>query len=383
MNDGHNLTSPCLSRRFLASAAACCILATSAFGQAALPNELINGVAINEQQKTVLREHVAPLLPQLKVANTLKPARDRLLEPLGSQNVSAAFRLELWRNVASTAQEMVKAADDVQKVNGLRIAGEIATDSSVDAITPALKDKNASIRFAASFAIMRAFEQTHGKPAAMSKETAIDLINAIANAMKVETDANCFDSMVRALAAAGSDRQSIDPIVQRRALESLSTVCSEVLQKNGDKAIEDTRLEAFVRALTCIRDSFTKPQAQAAPPSWTNDGAAFAGDALTSVYHQIRKSDSELAPIKTDDAEDAIEAKKAARRGVAQLVFIAESTITLARQIRGNPNQTTSVADQLKRAEVKTDASALEDMNSLLTDKLPKEFTLPADRFLK
>ena len=383
MNDGHNFTSPCFSRRILASAAACCIFAISAFGQAALPNELVNGVSLNDQQKSVLREYVAPLLPQLKVANTLKSARERLLEPLGSQNVSTTFRLELWRNVASTAQEMVKAVDDVQKVNGLRIAGEVATDASVGTITPSLKDKYASIRFAASFAIMRAFEQTHGKPAAISKETALELITSISSAMKVETDANCFDSMVRAIAAAGSDRQTIDPIVQRRALENLSTVCSELLQKNGDKAIDDTRLEAFVRALTTIRDSFTKPQAQAAPPSWTNDGAAFAGDALASVYRQLRKANSELAPIKADDIEDAIEAKKAARRGATQLVFIAESAITLARQIRGNPNQTTSIADQLKRAEVKTDASALEDMNSLLTDKLAKEFTFPADRFLK
>lgn len=357
------------------------MLATSAFGQAALPNELINGVAINEQQKVILRDYVSPLLPQLKVTTTLKPARDRLLEPLGSQNVSAAFRLEFWKNVSATAQQMMTASDDVQKVNGLRIAGEIATDSSVGTVTPSLKDKNASIRFAASFAIMRAFEQTHGKPAAMSKETASELINSVANAMKVETDANCFDSMVRALAAAGSDRQTIDVTVQRKALETLSLTASELLQKNGDKALDDTRLEAFVRALTCIRDSFTKPQTSV--PSWTDDGAAFAGDALASVYRQLRKANSELEPIKANDSEDVIEAKKAARRGVSQLVFIAESTITLARQIRNNPNQTTSIADQLKRAEVKTDASALEDMNSLLTDKLPKEFSLQPDRFLK
>ncbi len=381
MNDGLNLTAPCISRRFLASAAACCILAASAFGQASLPNELVNGVTINEQQKTLLHDHVAPLLPQLRVASSLKSARDILIQPLATQGVSTTFRLELWKNVSKTATEMIKADDDVQKVNGLRIAGEIATDASVANIHPTLKDKNATIRFASSFAIMRAFEQTHGKPAAISKDTAIELILAVATAMKTESDPNCFDSMVRALAAAGSDRQTIDVSVQRKALEVLSLTASELLQKSGDKAIDDTRLEAFVRALTCVRDSFTKPQTTI--PSWTNDGAAFAGDALAAVYRQLRKANPELAPIRADDPEDVVEAKKAARRGIGQLVFIAESTITLARQIRNNPNQTTSIADQLKRAEVKTDASALEDMNSLLSDKLPKEFALPADRFLK
>jgi hypothetical protein len=137
-------------------------------------------------------------------------------------------------------------------------------------------------------------------------------------------------------------------------------------------------LEALIRAQTILRDSFAKEQS----PVWMDDAVTLAGDSLAYAYRMIKSG--ELPGGKGNDPQEAIEARRAARRLPLALVSAAESTITLARQAKGGTTNATNFADLLKRAELTVDATVLTDMEGLIGKggALQNEFKINADRFL-
>ena len=378
LNEGLMRITHRASRPLLAAAVVTsCLLCGVAQAQSALPQAAITAPALSGDQKKDVAEFARPLLPQLATADKLKSARESLLSPLQERAVSPSFRLALWEGVAPTVRTMVKSDNDQQVVNGLRIAGEIATDTSLEVVPELLRSKKPSIRFAASFAIMRCFEETQGKTPAIGLQKANELVAALGDALKAETDTNCQDSLVRALAAAASDKQSLEKI-QGEAVRVLSKAVSARFQRAGANIMDDRSVEVTVRAMRTIQDSLTKQP----KPSWTSEGVEAAGDALSYVYRMLRKPNTELTPVRNNDTDELIESKKKLRTVYAPLISVAETAIYFGRKFDNADANQTAISKDFKEADGTRDGTALSDMDVLLKEKLPKEFSLPANRFL-
>lgn len=353
-------------------------LTPHAAGQA-IPAALATAPVLSDAQKTELSDFVSKQKPLLSDREKLKSARDSILAPLAQNNVSVAFRNELWKSVADTAGTLMKSGDEVLAVNAYRMAGEIATESSVETLFTGLKSNKVAIRYAAAFGIRRAFEAASANAPAVGRDKAVDLLRAVTTAAAVEKDSHCFDAMIQAVAAAGSERQQIERL-RPEALRTLCTIAGTKSRDLGSKLADATVLEALIRAQTIMRDSFAKEQ----NPIWIDDAVALAGDSLAYTYRIIQAKSSELPGGKPNDKPEAIEARRALRRLPLALVSAAENTITLARQAKGGAAAATSFADLLRRAEVDVDANVLTDMEGLIgkDGKLYSEFKITADRFL-
>lgn len=360
----------------LAFALSAGVMSHHALGQG-LPNALATAPVLNDAQKAELTDFVAKLKPQLSDRDKVKSARDSILSPLAQNNVSVAFRNELWKSVSDATSLLIKSGDEVLAVNGYRMAGEIATESSVETLFNGLKSDKVAIRYVAAFAIRRVFEAASANAPAVGRDKAIDLLRALATAAEKEKDSHCFDAMIQAIAAAGSERQQIERL-RPEALRTLCTVAGDKSRAAGSKVADATMLEALIRAQTILRDSFAKEQS----PVWMDDAVTLAGDSLAYAYRMIKSG--ELPGGKGNDPQEAIEARRAARRLPLALVSAAESTITLARQAKGGTTNATNFADLLKRAELTVDATVLTDMEGLIGKggALQNEFKINADRFL-
>jgi hypothetical protein len=351
------------------------VMSHHALGQG-LPNALATAPVLSDAQKTELSDFVSKQKAMLSDREKVKSARDSILAPLAQNNVSVAFRNELWKSVSDAAGLLIKSGDEVLAVNGYRMAGEIATESSVETLFAGLKSDKVAIRYVAAFAIRRAFEATSANAPAVGRDKAGDLLRALSTAAATEKDSHCFDAMIQAIAAAGSERQQIERL-RPEALRMLCTVAGNKSRDAGNKVPDATMLEALIRAQTILRDSFSKEQS----PVWIDEAVTLAGDSLAYVYRMIQSG--ELPGGKSTDAPEAIEARRAARRVPLILVSAAENTITLARQAKGGTTNATNFADLLKRAELAVDATVLTDIEGLIgkDGKLYSEFKVPANRF--
>lgn len=361
------LLSACLSMGVMQSAA---------FAQA-VPAAVATASVLSDDQRTELRQYVDRQKPLLTDREKVKTGRDALLAPLAQNNVSVAFRSELWKLTAETAQGLIKSGDEVLAANGYRIAGEIATDSSVEVLLTGLKSDKVAIRYIAAFGIRRAFEMTSANAPAITREKAVDLLRGLSTAAATEKDAHCLDAMVQAIAAAAGERQQIDRL-RPEAMRMLCTVVGNKARGMGNKVADGATLEALIRAQTLVRDSFAKEQ----NPAWLDDAVTLSGDVLAYTYRMVKSG--ELVGGKPNDPPEAIEARRAARRLPVALVSAAENTIALARQAKGGTSAATSFADLLKRAELAVDANVLTDMEGLIGagGALQNEFKIDAGRFL-
>lgn len=341
-----------------------------------LPTALATTPVLSDAQKAELNDFVAKQKPLLSDRDKVKSARDAILAPLAQTNVSATFRSELWKAVSDSAKGLIASGDEVLAVNGYRLAGEIATDSSVETLFAGLKSDKVAIRYVAAFGIRRAFEATTANAPALGRDKAVDLLRALAAAAGTEKDAHCFDAMIQAIAAGGSERQQIEGL-RPQALRTLCAVAGKKAGDLGTKLADSTSLEALIRAQTILRDSFAKEQS----PAWLDDAVTLAGDSLAYIYRIIKAG--ELASGKPGAPADVVEARRAARRVPLALVAAAESTITLARQAKSGNANPTSFADLLRRAEVDVDANVLTDIEGLIGQNgaLKSEFKIAADRF--
>ncbi len=349
---------------------------TSFAAAQAAPTGLATAAVLSDAQKTELRDFVDRQKPLLVDREKIKTGRDAILAPLAQANVSVAFRNELWKAVSAPANDLIKSGDEVLAANGYRLAGEIATETSVEPLFNGLKSDKVAIRYIAAFGIRRAFEAATANAPAIGRDKAIDLLRALSTAAATEPDSHCLDAILQAIAAAGTELQQIERL-RPDALRILCEVAGNKSRAMGNKVADSTTFEALIRAHTLIRDSFSKEQ----NPAWTDSAATLSGDVLAYAYRMIKSG--ELPSGKPNDAAEVIEARRAARRLPLALVAAAESTITLARQAKGASAATTSFADLLKRAETAIDANVLTDMEGLIgkDGKLISEFKIAPDRF--
>lgn len=350
---------------------------TSFAAAQAVPTAMATAAVLSDADKSALRDFVDRQKPLLSDREKVKSGRDSILAPLAQANVSVAFRNELWKAVAGSAGDLIKSGDEVLAANGYRIAGEIATETSVEPLFTGLKSDKVAIRYIAAFGIRRAFEAATANAPAIGREKAIDLLRALKTAAAAEKDSHCFEAMLQAIAAAGNELQQIDRL-RPDALRTLCEVAGDKSRDLGSKVADSTMLEAMIRAQTMIRDSFSKEQ----NPAWLDSAVTLAGDNLAYAYRMVKSG--ELPGGKSGGEAQEIEARRAARRLPLALVSAAENTITLARQVKAGSATPTSFVDLLRRAETDVDANVLTDMEGLIgqNGKLYSEFKIAANRFL-
>lgn len=353
---------------------------------ASIPAGINTKTQLTSDDEKALAAFIDAQKPKLLGANLddMRSARRDILALLQPQNVSVDFKLKLGAQIVPLIKQLVESGDETKVINGLRMAGELATQQCVEILISKLNDSKTTIRLAAAAGINRALESLAGSAPAMQAGGASSLINAIAAQLKDEKDASAMDPMVRALAAALNIASSNFAEARSAAFVHLATIMAERIKTLPATAPSDREMENLVRAGEAVRDALTGAGGKSIPQNAVKDAAALGGETLAFVKRLLQAGAYPV--INQGDAEEAQVSKREARAAAVQLVSVGEATIFYARTAtEPNPPAPTKLADTLKSAKTPEDARFAEDVLLLIGPRgaLVKTYSFPADQFSK
>lgn len=301
----------------------------------------------------------------------IKSARGALLGPLGcsSPATGAGFRVEYAKALVPVLTPLTGDARDQVAANALRIAGELATSSSLPLISTGLKDKRSSVRYAACFAAGRVFEAIRLSPPAVGQVEIETLLQDLSSFMAAESEPALLDGCVLALSAGvgvpGTQIKGYD-VRSRSAIFLAEAVGAKARTLKGVSADGPT-LPVLLRACTTIRNAVI--DAVGASKSLSNpaliSSGGLGGDLLALTARLLKGSNA--------DAFD--------RQVVESIVRAAEATVNYCCQLLGVASPKSNLGEQLQR---KRDQQYLTDVQSVIGENgvlVKPPFNLPKDRF--
>jgi hypothetical protein len=245
------------------------LLAQGALGT--LPADLPCKEPLSDSDKAAIRAFVDAQQPGLTGdAESVRKSRNALLQPLaapcGGKFVQPAFRLEYGRLLGGVVETIAKSDNELHATNALRIAGELATDSTLRLLGDALKSPKPGIRYAACFGLARAFESVaRGSPVANAGRLT-GAVTAIEQLLAAEADAHVIDGAVLALQAASTVPAATVTGVREQAVGALATGATaraSGLKPDGPQAKEI--IASLLRAQVACRAAFTDVRNAALP----------------------------------------------------------------------------------------------------------------------
>lgn len=261
-----------------------------ALGQPMLPQGLpckANLSAAEKQQVTAFADAARANLAA-PGAEDVKRAREQLLATLGPACVTVEYRQTLTTALLESLQKNVTDPRDLVVVNSLRIAGELATSTTVNLILGSLGDQRPPVRYAATAALARAFEASRANNAVNANDLT-RAVTALGEFLTAQTDAHLADGGVLALAAA----TRLDALrdVQVRAVSVLAQAASTRAQALAGDGQATPMLAVLTRAGTTLRDISARAAVAGALPETTlRDIAGLAGDLLAAASRLLAQS---------------------------------------------------------------------------------------------
>jgi hypothetical protein len=331
-------------------------------------------------QKTQIQEYVNANSANLGGAIDEKFRRDRdnLLAPLGDAKISTSFRLEYGRTLNDVISKLSKDADRMRAINGLFMAGELATKDSLLLLQDYLSAEHGDMRYAAAAGIRRAFLHARGGSSAILPEQVRVATEKLGGRLKVEADSLVLEAVVLGL------NESAQSNEQRAfAIELLGSGAAARIREAKPEAMDAARLSPFVRAVLSVRE--TLASAQGAGRSLGAAAAKSAADlGGSTIAHAVRVV--EKGGLAARAANTKLEPRDA-RELYAQLVADSETILQLSAQALGKASAVTAknLGATLRTGTTLTDAQFGEDARSFVGPKgslVTSPFDFPAKQFL-
>jgi hypothetical protein len=292
--------------------------------------------------------------------------RDRmaLLSKLDGQQVGVPFRLAYDAELQPHVQAMLNDAREKTVINGLVIAGSLATDRSLNLVISKLNGAVA-VRFEAAGALGRVFKAAANQPLGANNlpATVRSLEQLIAN----EKDPLVRDALIRA----AIDAAEINDL-RPAALTAIARGVSAVVRAAQGKIPNDAELSCLIRASVGVRDIASRARQQNVrlPAQPAKDAAEMAGAILVFVNRVL------LGAAQPNVVLD--------RQRLADLAASAQTTIELAGPLLDNNsvNLGVDLAGNVRKGNKNGDAQFGVDVNQKILPALSKQpFDLPPDRF--
>jgi hypothetical protein len=257
-------------------------------------------------------------------------------------------------------------------INGLIIAGDLATDRALAVIESKAGAKEPAVRFQVGYALQRTFKAAQNSARAATVGVLDRAVKGLEQRIGQEKDANVADALIRAgIEAAGVPELTGDAVgaVARGTIQAAKGL-------NNPGSVKDA--EALLRAAVGVRDVLAQRgnglNAQAA-----KDAAEMAGALGARVARMVQKKE---LPAGTSTV----------RSTYSQVVSAAQTVVQLAGQALGNPDvqikgvngQPVQLNESLNQGNASGDAKFAEDAQLLIgpggvLSKPP--FEIPPEKF--
>lgn len=343
---------PTPRRTVLLSRLAACVLfvgvgALPAAAQPAdLPPQVVTQAKLSDEdlkQLTAFIERYKAQLANDKDRNAVKVARVRLIEPLMNPQASVDFRIRYSEALSPVLEPLVKSTSDFIASNAVQILGELATPRAVERITAVLADKRPSVRYSASYAIQRVFENLLRSNPGLTSEQTRTLVDTVTTRLTSEDDANVAQGLVMALEAASEIPASQVRDVRAYSVTSAAKgVAARAKAMDGKQAIDPRWRQVIWRTARLTRTALT--QAPPNEPRLTDDAlkasGGLAGHTIALALRRVKNG------LPAGEERDIL----------AQSVALAEATYFFASSnLGGKPNEA-----QLSKLVLEGDAAKFE-----------------------
>jgi hypothetical protein len=323
---------------------------------------------LTPDEKAGIKAFVVEHSKNLESADPLlvKKDRDAILAKLEGGNIGVPFRLEYDSQLHESLTKMLRNENQKTVLNGLVIAGSLATDRSMQLVQGKLGDPAVAIRFEAACSLARTFRAASVPPVAINQQLA-PAVRGIGQQLDKEQDPFVRDALIRAAIAATDV-----PGQQPAAISAIATGTIGSIRAKQGKPLTEPELLTLLRAGTGMRDICTRAvqQGAAVPPNAAKDAAELGGHLLKAVAAQLQGAASPAAVQN--------------REKLAQLAAAAQQTIEFSGQLlTGAPTQITgTLAKDIRENTKAGDARFLESVNQIINEVLRKApFELPPDKF--
>lgn len=374
-----------LSPKFLIPALVLAVgsLSPSALAQVGvgLPANVVNAPNIGPAEQKAIDEHVEKWMKDLGLdeAEKVKKAREALAGPVMEQNISVPFRLAYSKAlVDAKLADLCKSKNDTIAINALRLAGEAAETQSIALLKDGFADKRTSVRYAAVFGAMRAFEQVapppgnpNGRAPAVASGTLEQLVVSVAAAMnKDKEESLVVDAASRALlAAAGIDRPKFEGVAKTAAVELCRGLSKKVIAAGKD---DWTIIEAAGRAASQFQQALGGAKGAQVDADIRKEAAGLGGDLIAWVCRQLN------AGVVPEGGNT--DGKGREPYGVA--LASGENVVLYAVKAAGGPLPGAKLVPAFGQGNRQGDAKVVVDAGTMIAETLTKApFNLPADRF--
>lgn len=262
-----------------------------------LPDALIAQAELTAAQQQQVVQYAQGFAADLaKEPEQIKRARDGILAPLGKRDVGVGFRQAYATALVDDLKRLAADQRDLVAANAMRIAGELATSTSVSVLLEGLKDARSPVKYAASFGLARAFDQASRTAPAINPADQQRALGQIRAYLEAQTDAHLADGAVLAFVSA-CRVESIRAQAVSELAKGASARARAIDPAQGDPA---AMFSVVARAATAIRNAAVPTATGGLPESATRDALALAGDLLAAASRTIKvKVDSgkDLAPV--------------------------------------------------------------------------------------
>jgi hypothetical protein len=333
---------------------------------------------LSDAEKKQVADYVASNSANLLSSDKLLVKKDReaLVQPLTTQGISVSFRIAYDREVMPKIAPMLNAGAQMVVINGLIIAGELATDNSIALVQQKIGDKEPAIRFDAGYALNRAFQAVVRNQPAAQERTLSAAVRGLEAAIAGEKDPRVLDAFVRAgLAAAEKDSLRDD------AVSAVSKGMIQAAKQIGNPG-EVTEVEVMLRASAGIGQIAGQAVQRRALNQDAAKNAAELGGVLISRIDRV--VDKKQLPLTSNSLREAYSQLAAAAQTLVQ--FSGQNLQPGGSfQITDKEGRPILLNSTLKLGTVQGDASFREDLKKIigpedgLLEKAP--FEIPAEKF--
>lgn len=289
----------------------------------------------------------------------LRKDRNAILKKLEG-TVSVPFRLEYSKALVGPLQGMFASKTDLTVINGLVIAGEVATDTTLAMVQSRNKDGFAPIRFAAASALGRVFL------AAQLNQPAVNQLSGAVKGLEpliaAEKDPHVQEALIRTALVAAQLPQE-----RSNAISAMSKGVSGLLRPISGVPMDAAHVAALQRASVGLRDIAVG--AGQVTPAAAKDAAEASGRILVTIAKMVEKT--------------AKPGELANREVLVQLSQSTQTTIELVGQLlngKGVELGVGKLGDTLGKKTRNDDASYVVDVGNVVTALSKVPFEVPAER---
>jgi hypothetical protein len=356
-------------------AAATLTLLTSVAQAQCIPTAIVEKISLSSDDEQMINACVASHTTNLggSDAGLIKADRAKILEPFSSKQVSASFRVRYAKALLPVITPLAEKSDEIVAVNALVIAGELATDSSLDLITRQLSRSESAIRYQATYAATRAIETMNGAQPAVTAPKASELLRAIEKRIAEENDSLILDGLIRTALASLNVAD-----LRNQAVEVISRGVQKVIvaAAGNPNFLSNSTMECCLRAVTGVRTVMALPGVTMSRDASLAAGA-LAGDVMNAVTLAVSRK---KLPLGKDGAA-------AAREIYAQSAIAAETLAILAGR-KLEPSTFNAAAKEagklIREGTNEGDAKFIVDASDLIGEKgilCTKPFEFDKNRF--